>query len=70
MDREAAKRSTILLTPAEVVAKFGLPKEVGGSDGGLYFQYEGTGPDGPKDGTVLFTFVGGYLTYHEISVGP
>ena len=62
-----ARRSTMLLTPAEVVSKFGIPPEVGDSDGRLYFRYKRAGLDGTKGGGVmLFFFNDGYLIYHDI----
>ncbi len=64
-DREAAKRATSLLTPAEVVAKYGQPTELGAGNGGIYFSYERAQSNGgPR--RVSFTFVDGYLVYHEI----
>ena len=65
VDREAARRSTTLLTPAEVVAKFGIPPEVGAGNGGVFFNYPRTQPNGTK-GRVSFTFVDGYVVFHEI----
>ena len=70
MDRKAAQQSTILLTPAEVVRKFGLPTEVGGSQqGGLYFLYQRRAPDGSKDGAATFNFYDGYLAFSDNSFG-
>ncbi|MCA8952243.1 MAG: hypothetical protein KDE27_22220, partial [Planctomycetes bacterium] len=67
-DREAANRSTMLLTAEEVAARFGFPDEVGGaSGGGVFWNYHHRGPTGERDGGTLFVFLDGRVAWHEIS---
>ena len=65
-DEKAAKRSTLLLTPSEVVARFGFPSEAGGDGGGTWWNYLRIGPDGKQTGRVSFYFHGWRVTFHEI----
>ena len=64
-DPEAAKRTTLLLSPTEVVARFGFPDSVGNSDNGtLFFAYNRPGPDG--EDFALFNFRDGFVVYYGI----
>ena len=68
-DPDAAKRSTMLLTPDEVAARFGFPNDAGGAaEGALYWNYYHFGPDGKRDGGTLFVFRAGRVAWHEISI--
>lgn len=67
-DKDAARRSTMLLTAAEVAARFGFPDEVGGAHGGgVFWNYYHRGPTGERDGSTLFVFLDGRVAWHEIS---
>lgn len=65
-DRESAARSTMLLTIAEVIERFGFPTRTVGTARGHYLQYTRTGPDGEADGEVAFQLTDGYVSHHEI----
>jgi hypothetical protein len=68
-DSEAATRSTMLLTPAEVIARFGFPDDVSGANGGgTSWNYRHRGPNGEIDGGIVFFFREGHVAWHEISV--
>lgn len=69
-DAQAARRSTMLLTPQEVASRFGFPDDVGSSgQQGLFWTYYHVAPDGKRDGRTTFVFVDGYVTFHEVA-GP
>lgn len=65
-DKKAAKRSTMLLTPSEVVARFGFPSAAGGSNGGIFWSYRRIGSDGQQTGRVSFIFHDGRVAFHQI----
>jgi hypothetical protein len=68
-DRDAARRSTMLLTAEELLARFGLPDEVGGSgDNGVFWNYFNLGPDGVRKGGTCFVLKEGRVLWHEISI--
>lgn len=68
-DHDAARRSTMLLTAEELLARFGLPDEVGGNgDNGVYWNYFHFGPDGERKGGTCFVLRDGRVTWHEISI--
>ncbi len=68
-DPEAAKRSTLLLVPAEVVARFGFPTSTGSNsnDNTLFFDYSRPGPDG-KSSHAYFNFKDGLMIYYGIDL--
>ncbi len=71
-DGKAANRSTMLLTPFQIAARFGFPCEAGAANGGnsdgTYWQYNRIGPDGKRTGHVLFCFRDGRVAFHEINL--
>ena len=68
-DRDAARRSTMLLTAVEVAARFGFPDEVGGATGGgVFWQYYHRGLTGERDGGTSFVFRDGRVVWHDISI--
>ena len=70
-DYEAAKRSVALLTPAEIVNRFGTPLKVsGGADGKLRVTYYRLGPAGEKTGYLAFEFTAGFVSYVESHMDP
>ena len=60
-DEEAARKSILLMTPAEVLARFGFPTEVVVRDGGMYWLYFRLGPDGGHELDMGVTFAAGYV---------
>ena len=68
-DPEAAKKSTMLLTPREVIARFGFPDDVGGANGGgSFWNYHYRGANGEFLGGILFVFRDGLVAWHEIGI--
>ncbi len=64
-DKEAAQRTTVFLTPQEVVRRFGFPNEIGPANGNDFYWTYGP-PSGAEAGGMLLVFRSGYLAYHEL----
>jgi hypothetical protein len=68
-DAVAANRSTMLLTPAEVVARFGFPDDAGPSrDAGSYWKYTHRDATGAAKGGVTLYFRDGRVAWQEINI--
>lgn len=68
-DREAARRSTMLLTAEELLARYGLPDEVGSNgEHGIYWKYCQFGPEDERKGGTFFYLKEGRVVWHDISI--
>ena len=60
-DKRAAERDLHLLTPEQVVARFGYPDRSGGSNGGMWWGYERMCVDGKFETPLQVYFSGGVV---------
>jgi hypothetical protein len=68
-DRDAARRSTTLLTDEELLARYGMPDEViSHKEYGIAWNYHHFGADGMRDGGIAFYLKDGRVFRHDISI--
>ena len=60
-DDQAALKSVLLMTPAEVLARFGFPTEVSFNNGGMYWSYYRLQPDGSPELEMGLRIAAGYV---------